>query len=69
MALGLSIFLCALSFLIGGVVGFFLRLRRYDGIFELNLSEAEEEFCRLVLETDIEDVAKKRYICLKVLKL
>lgn len=69
MALGLSIFLCTVSFLIGGVVGLLLRPRHYDGIFEINLSEPEEEFYRLILETDIESMAKKHHICLKILKL
>ena len=75
MALGLSIFLEFLLSVIGvGVIfmcGAMVHLwpRRYDGIFEINLSNAEEEFYRLVLETDIEDMAKKHHICLRILKL
>ena len=75
MALGLSIFFEFLLSVIGvGVIfmcGVVVHLwpRRYDGIFEINLTEPEEEFYRLILETDMETMAKKHHICLRILKL
>lgn len=57
-----------IGILVGSLVAWFWP-NKYDGVFEINLNEAEEDFCRLVLETDFEDMAQKKSVRLKVLKL